>query len=65
MSRADEMRAKAERCEQMADRAVDRLTAYTLWELTKQWRDMADQIERLERYPVHHMIQNRRVKPPR
>jgi hypothetical protein len=59
MLRADEMRVKAGQCEEMADRASDRLTAYTLRELADQWRDMANRLETLEHSPVYQAIRDR------
>ena len=56
MLRSDEMRKKAVHCERMADRASDRLTAYTFRELARQWRDMADQIETFECSTVYGRI---------
>jgi len=56
---ADGMRTKAEQCERMAVTASDRLTAYTLHQLAGQWRDMADQLDKLESSPVYRTIRDR------
>jgi hypothetical protein len=56
----EEMKAKAEQCEQMAAHAHDRLLAYTFRQLAYQWRDMADQLGRLEQSAVYRTIRDRR-----
>jgi hypothetical protein len=60
MLRADEMKAKAEQCEEMADRGTDRLTAHTFRELAAQWRAMAAQLEKLEHHPIYRRLSDRR-----
>ena len=60
MLSAKEMTAKADQCDDMADKAHDRLIAYTFRQLADQWRDMADQLDRLEHSPVYRMIRDRR-----
>jgi len=61
MLQAQEMRAKAEQCERVAAGASDRLTAYTFRELATQWREMADQVEKLEHAPIYQTIRDRRT----
>ena len=60
MLKSEEMLTKAVQCEDMADRAADRLTAQTLRGLAIQWRDMADQLDMLEHNPVYRIIRNRK-----
>jgi hypothetical protein len=54
------MKAKAEQCEEMADRGTDRLTAHTFRELAAQWRAMAAQLEKLEHHPIYRRLSDRR-----
>ena len=56
MLQPEEMKAKAEQCERMADRATGRLTAYILRELAGQWREMALQLDVLEHSSIHKML---------
>jgi len=44
----------------MAHKSRDRLFAYTFTRLAYQWRDMADQVDRLEHSPVYRMIRDRK-----
>jgi hypothetical protein len=37
-----------DRCDDMADKVHDWLLAYTFRQFADQWRDMADQLDRLE-----------------
>lgn len=61
MLTVQEMTAKAEQCDNIADKAIDRLLAYTWRQLTYQWRDMADQFDRLEHSDAYRMIRDRRT----
>jgi hypothetical protein len=55
---AEEMRAKANECVERGRRA-DPMTRYFYLQAAQQWRDMADQMELLEREPVYRIIRNR------
>jgi hypothetical protein len=59
MLSAQEMNAKADQCDGMARKAHDRLLAHTFRQLAYQWRDMADQLDKLEHSPVYRMIRDR------
>jgi hypothetical protein len=44
----DECRANALKCRRIAKKATDRDVRRTLFDLSLQWRELADRIERLE-----------------
>ena len=44
----EDCRANALKCYQFAQKATDREVRRTLFDLSVQWRELADQIERLE-----------------
>ncbi len=56
--RPDEMRANAAQCDEMAAWVIP-LAAPFLVQAAEQWRDMAMQLELLEREPVYRIIRNR------
>jgi hypothetical protein len=59
MLSAKEMTAKADQCADMARKTHDRLLAHTFRELANQWRDMADQLDKLEHSQVYRIIRDR------
>jgi hypothetical protein len=46
VSQAEEYRANADECEQMAGKALDDLNRRRLLELARRWRELASQVER-------------------
>jgi hypothetical protein len=44
----DDCRANALKCRRIAQKATDRDVRRTLFDLSVQWRELADRIERLE-----------------
>ena len=54
-----EMLMRAEQCEEKADKAVNRCTAYALRDAARQWRDLAVQIDLLERDPAYRRLSAR------
>jgi hypothetical protein len=58
MLRAEHMLAKARQCEDAADMAGQTCAVFYR-EAAKQWRDMAAQMELLEREPIYRIIRDR------
>lgn len=54
---SEEMRSRAEQCEEMAQR-VDLLAAPYLHRAAEHWRGMAEQMELLEGEAVYRIIRN-------
>ena len=51
-SRAQKCRERALDCKCLADAARDPVIRFDLIEMSRQWRELADQIESLERFAV-------------
>jgi hypothetical protein len=54
-----EILMRAERCEEKADKAINRYMAYALRDATQQWRALAVQIDLLERDPAYQRLRAR------
>jgi hypothetical protein len=48
-SKADEYRARARECEDLAEKTRDSLVRQQLLEIAQKWRTMADQLEKYSR----------------
>jgi hypothetical protein len=59
MLRADEMRSKAEQCDDMADKAGDGPNVLFLRQAAEHWRAMAAQLDLLEQEQIYRIIRNR------
>jgi hypothetical protein len=59
MLTAIDMLMRAERCEEMADRAISRYTVHALRGAAEQWRNIAVQMDLLEREPAYQRLRAR------
>ncbi len=57
---ANEMFAKAEVCDEMADKAVDATITHSLREAARHWRTMAIQLNLLEQEQSYRIIRDRK-----
>jgi len=57
---ADEMFAKAELCEEMADQAKSVMIAHAFREAAGHWRTMATQLNLLEQHQAYRIIRDRK-----
>jgi hypothetical protein len=56
-----EMQSKAARCDEMAQKAIDRSNADTFRDLARQWRVMASQLEGLEYTQIVQTLRTERA----
>ena len=56
---ADDLAAKAARCEELASQVIEPLLAASLRRRAGEWRDMAAEVNLVQRDPIYRLIHDR------